>query len=1688
MSLNRYIRIADRMVEFEAFLNDKQAPMSSSFLLETHMEELSKTWAEFRISYEQCLQDIESEADGELDGKGNSDEASEVTMVKAKYNSTYSTYCRCHAQLQELHFALMSPKQTRSPQSIPCPNTGLITGPCPQPGFKLPPCEIPLFSGDYSSWPTFRDVFTAVCSKNSRLSAVEKLFHLNQRTQGEPHDIVSKFPLTNENFELAWSNLSSRYENKRVLVNIQLKSLFNLPHITTESGDSIKKLQRDMNSCISLLKLYDIDVESWGPIFVFICSNRLPDTTLTLWEQSLPDKTGIPEWSELDSFLTSRHRTLESVSEIRRKYTAVPSGNSVSKGKSSPNPNMKNIRAFQNNVNQTKCVLCPTELHVIRKCPRFLNMDVAHRFDEIKKNALCINCFSKVHTLKKCTSRFSCAKCNKRHNTLLHRETSNPPSDPPVVSSNATQAVATASNSSNQSEIQSTSTTNPVIQTCFSSSSRGVLLGTALVNISHGELTYIARALVDSGSEGTFMSEKLFNTLRLPFKRRSATVSGLNNTISAAVQKECTFTLGSIKDPAIEIFTTALVVPHLSGDLPSRTIDPSIISEIPKIPLADPRFFKSSNIDLLIGADLLPSIMLSGIIREICGTLMAQETVFGWILTGPAPAQPISTFSTIVSYFCEISLDKEISRFWEVEDLPRKKFLSPEDIFCENLYTTTTRRNPNGRYEVSLPFKSDYPEGISIGKSRNCVLAQFLRNEARLMRNSSFKLEYDQVLDEYISLGHMSEIQSNDESNLTRHYYLPHHAVVKPESTTTKVRVVFNASSSSSNGVSLNDVLYTGPVLQQDLTILILKWRFFRYVFNGDITKMYRQIMINPEHSAYQRILFRRSPNDTIKDYELRTVTFGVNCAPFLAIRTMLQLADDVQMTHPLASGIIRNSMYVDDVLSGAHSIKAAIEARDQLITALKSAGFSIRKWTSNSKKIITDLPPDQLLNEDFLELDDSSMAKTLGIRWNARSDSFFFTLSCLPSPCLYTKREVLSQISKLFDPAGWLAPYIILAKMIMQEIWIERTDWDDQITETSLEKWQSFLSAYQYIDSVRIPRWFDYQPGSEIQFHGFSDASEKAYAAALYIRVKSKESVCTHLVCSKTKVAPLKTLSIPRLELCGATLLAEIIDHIIPQLQIDSYSIFCWTDSTIVLSWLAKPPCYWTTFVANRVSKITQVVSPKDWYHVRSESNPADLASRGSYPQHLVDNHLWWYGPDWLSRQPDSWPTVNGGIYEAIDIERKSIKVNFSFFSNFEDILGRFSSLPKALRVVAYVYRFFYSTHPNFRSDFHRSSKDVSSTEIALIQSRLIIMSQKASYPDEYLNLSAKTQIDPSSTILSLNPFIDHEGVMRVCGRLTSSPSLTYDERHPILLPYNCQFSRLLVRFIHDISLHGGNQLVLKLIRMKYWIPRAKNLIKAAINKCKPCVIYRHKCHEQLMSSLPPERTEISRPFTHTGLDFAGPFDIKSFSGRNCRMTKGYGSCFTKTGCKYCQGKHHSLLHLHPRLKKDKPSRRKQRTLRGEPEPKPSTSAAGAARNRSQKTESKDRTTPTETDYSNTSLSAILKQNLMTLLPTAVVKILSPKGERTSSACWLRKKKRPQQQNHDQPTNIRYSNIDYNSRPAAQIYNVHIFSTNSKKMEVEKRVINFDGSEKTINVGEFVFSVERLREDYKCRRSADTG
>ncbi|XP_036336127.1 uncharacterized protein LOC118746379 [Rhagoletis pomonella] len=961
--MDKFIRLADAVTEFEADYNDTAQTDHTKYTLAIQQEELKTLWKKAKAAYEELV---------------NSDtlDAKAVSAVKPKYKSSYAVYLRCMSNMADLHAKLVKSEKDIEGTSVQEHN------------IHLPPCDTEVFKGDYLSWPTFRDMFTAIYILNKRLTPVEKLFHLNQKTLGEAKDIVRKCPLTNEGFATAWKNLTDRYENKRILVNSQLQILFNLKAIENECGVSIKKLQRDINNCISSLKSHKIDISNWDAIFTYLCSTKLPESTLALWEQTIEDKTEISKWEDMDKFLSNRFQTLETVSGITgTKLTKIPKPHNSRHTSETP---QKRLGAFQASVAKTTCKFCKSKDHKLSKCERFINLTTADRIAFIKSNHGCLNCLSNGHTVSRCTCSFNCSTCHQRHHTLLHIQAVQPKATmhqrQQTYASKDSDNIASTSAQAQAMRDAASAKKNSVnkVTSCFANTNKGVLLGTARVHIFYNNTNFSARALIDSGSECSFITERLKRRINLPSKRMHAQVSGINNTISAQVKEACLIQLRSPIDPLININTTVLVLPQLTGNLPTCQINAMTSQAFPDLELADKRFFINEQVDLVLGGDIYAQIMLSGIRKNILGTLLAQETVFGWILTGQTDT--VTPANKCVSFFNEVSLDKRLASFWEVEDIPKNQSYNKDEVYCEELYKSTTKRNGEGKYIVSLPFKQDFPKDVKLGPSLKIACSQFFRIEKRLARDPPLQTEYNRVLSEYEALGHMTRIDVNVPADACDNYFLPHHAVRKDESTTTKVRVVFNASCPTSNGVSLNEVLYPGPVLQNDLPTLILRWRLFKYVFNSDIEKMYRQILLNPDQTKYQRIIFRTNPSEPIRLYELNTVTFGVNCAPYLAIRTLLRLANDVEDSHPIASDILRKYMYVDDVLAGGHTIESAIKAKDEITTVLQSAattGFSVMSAQDARNEIIRENIPKLIKELTGLADDDENLRSCEQMAWS---------------------------------------------------------------------------------------------------------------------------------------------------------------------------------------------------------------------------------------------------------------------------------------------------------------------------------------------------------------------------------------------------------------------------------------------------------------------------------------------------------------------------------------------------------------------------------------------------------------------------------------------------------------------------------------------------------------------------------
>ncbi|XP_011859616.1 PREDICTED: uncharacterized protein LOC105557081 [Vollenhovia emeryi] len=435
--------------------------------------------------------------------------------------------------------------------------------------------------------------------------------------------------------------------------------------------------------------------------------------------------------------------------------------------------------------------------------------------------------------------------------------------------------------------------------------------------------------------------------------------------------------------------------------------------------------------------------------------------------------------------------------------------------------------------------------------------------------------------------------------------YLPHHGVIKEDSSSTKLRAVFDASSKTSSGQSLNDILRVGPTIQGSLLEIVVRFRFFRVALTADIQKMYRQVLVHPDDRDYQRILWRFDPTQPVEEFRLNTVTYGEASSAFLAINCIYKLAKEARQDFPMASNALLHQTYVDDILACADSVEAARLLQKQLTTVLSAGGFKIHKWCSDREEALEGLPPHLRESASKLGSDANDTIKTLGIKWSPKVDQFQFFVQ--GAEAAKTKREVLSAISRIFDPLGLIGPILTTAKLIMQETWRSGGQWDESLPILLAKKWEQFRRDLNDVQMISIPRRvIPSKNTSKIYLHGFCDASAGACGACLYVQAEDEQGTYTsRLLCSKSRIAPIKPISIPRLELCSAVLLARLIDSVRRNLKVHIDGILAWSDSQVTLCWIRGDVTRWKPFVANRVSEIIELLSANRWNYVKGPKIP---------------------------------------------------------------------------------------------------------------------------------------------------------------------------------------------------------------------------------------------------------------------------------------------------------------------------------------------------------------------------------------------------------------------------------------------------------------------------------------------------
>lgn len=915
--------------------------------------------------------------------------------------------------------------------------------------------------------------------------------------------------------------------------------------------------------------------------------------------------------------------------------------------------------------------------------------------------------------------------------------------------------------------------------------------------------------------------------------------------------------------------------------------------------LADETYNEPGKIDALLGLEIWIQIVKSHIIRARNKLAIAQNTKLGYVIFEAENPYKIEEpyIGSIVQQESTDELLEQIRKMWELEKIDTQRFLTSEEKLCEEIFATTHTRTNTGRYMVKIPFKENLQK---LGRSKNLALKQFFAMETRMRNNKELNDKYKAFMSEYLTLGHMEQIYETEESG----YYTPHHAVFSAN----KFRTVFNASAKTSTGITLNETQMVGERLQLELFFILLNFRRHKFGITADIEKMYRQILIHKDHRKYQKILWREDEKKPVKVFQLRTVTYGHACAPHCAVRALIQCANDNFSQFPLGAEIVKNCFYVDDLLTGADTPFEVNKIQQEVTQLLKKGGFNITKWQGNEK------------THEVIELKDEEVKSVLGLYWNVDRDEFSFKLKREDEEVVnWTKRKILSKISRLYDPIGFLGPVIIRGKIIIQELWKDKLDWDEELSPSIQERWQMYNDELKLVKDIVVKRWLGSTKSSSIQLHGFCDASETGYGAVIYTRIKiAKGKYITSLLTSKSRVAPLKITTIPRLELCSANLLCDLMFTIKPSFVHQPNKIFLWSDSRIVLCWCKKSPVTMKVFVANRIANIQEKTDElkADWKWVSGKENPADLISRGTTVKELKQNNLWWKGPKWLSQPSNEWPNCElkeNQVKEILEqqemkkihlVQTKNINQKeliiypwFKYSSKTQKpfpLIKAYGEWAKLVRVTATILRSWRNLQLPVlkKGGIQNLTKQVGNlqlTELLDAENYLIRRDQRETFQSEFEDVKNGTQQHVQGCCVIWDKDLN---IIRIDGRIKGE-NVTRDEQYPILLAKTGDITELLIRDAHQKTLHGGNQLMMQYLRKRFWIIGCRQLLKNITRKCPKCFKLRMKTSEQLMASLPTKRTTPARAFTRVGVDYAGPVTLKTSILRQASLVKAYIAVF---------------------------------------------------------------------------------------------------------------------------------------------------------------------------------------------------
>ena len=1331
--------------------------------------------------------------------------------------------------------------------------------------------EPSIFSGDmleFADWEVDFDSFV----DNEGLTEKEALRFLKKFVSDDAKRCIDGYFITNtaEAYREARSKLKGRYGNRHNIARTFRKKLTDWPPMKGRDGINLRAFGDLLSHICSAMKstpgLYILnDCEENEKL-----TSKLPDAQQMSWARRVAkvqeEEFRYPNFQEFTDFV---------VGEAQVLLLPIVQNRPGREQNKRAGHHVKNFQAGAEASTPQRskmfCFSCNKDNHYTAECSTLLRKPYKERVDFVRNQQLCFACLKKNHQSKDCRRKANCNTCNKSHPTVLHNAdwkgmAAKKDEEGKAQSRRKENSSAESTKQTSkpeESKIEKTETTSKNEANVHSITSKRQMYSMIVpvyVSAVDGGKEKLIYAMLDTQSDASFITTPVASMIEAKGKEEDLTLCTMNGEITKKTNK---FTNLKIRGYMTDNETVLQAYEQESIKYNREQIPTDLrckkLAHLRKIAQDLPPMLDIP-VGMLIGVDCPEALTPYNSIPGKPGETFAVLTMFGWTLCGGRNFD-LGT-ETRFSHKTDTELFTMIGQeFSDTGGTP----VSQNDLTFTKTLTDGVTQEEDGTYVMPLPFKKEplLPFNRAQAEKR---LEQLKK---KLTSDSEYKEEYFNFMNELFKNGHAEEVIESTHSKDKKCWYIPHFGVRHPRKR--KLRVVFDASATYNNQ-SLNDLLLPGPPHINDLLGILCRFRKEPIALTCDVEKMFYNFKVSPEHRDFLRFLWYDSEMNEMKTYRMTVHLFGATSSPGVATFGLRKLAKDHAEISPTASEFLLRDFYVDDGITSVDNIDTAKQLVKDARLICGKGNLRLHKFVCNRPEVLDDLPQSERAVQSDIFADTIPTHRTLGVEWCLASDSLKFTSNLQAKP--YTKKGVLSTIAQMYDPIGLISPFALRGKNILQETCREKLPWNESLSDDLAAKWTNWLTQLQDVHKLEIKRCLKPDNFGEIvtsEIHHFSDASDQGYGACSYLRlVNAKNQVYCSLLLSKSRVAPLKKITIARMELQAAIVATKLSKKLQEELKMHIDKEHFWCDSKIVLGYISNEARRFHTYVANRVQQIRNASEPDQWHCVPTMINPADLASRGATITELLDSR-WFQGPQFLWE-----PTVNAELLKTVkptldptDPEVKTAAkvmktttietLNLKSFSDW-------NKLVKAVTIAKLICR-----HKQWRRHSYTAT-DLEETELALIK-----MDQERYFNKEIQSLKNGEEVSKKSDISRLTPFLDEAGILRIGSRAVKSSTLTINEKKPAIVAKGSHLAKLLVASFHQKVKHQGRLFTQAALRQAgYWVINAHTLIRSHLQKCVTCRLLRGKHAMQQMGQLPTERVEPSPPFTHVGVDTFGPFVVK--------------------------------------------------------------------------------------------------------------------------------------------------------------------------------------------------------------------